>query len=172
MPSPLHAINAWLSAPIPFELAVILIYSVSLAVGARLLHRLGRYHFHRAQRYGDAGFKYDRENDHYRCRGNEVLPRHDHDPRRRLAVYKAPAHACNRCAHKNECTPHDHGRRVYRSLAEWAETDQARFHQWISVLMCAAGVVVPLGAMLRWNSPPDLAWLALVAAGNLFTLRL
>ena len=41
------------------------------------------------------------------------------------------------CMLKSFCTPHDEGRHVYRSLAEFHETDVGRFHRWLSLIILA-----------------------------------
>jgi hypothetical protein len=61
------------------------------------------------------------------------------DAPNRLAVYRAPASACGGCPLKTDCTPHEEARAIFRSLADWAETDMGWFHRGLSVLMFGAG---------------------------------
>lgn len=156
----------WQGLQIPFELGVLAVYSGGLLVTARIFEALGRYHFRRAQRYGEMGFTYHAYEDHYKCHQGEILSRRAHDSHRRVALYQAPAHACNQCHCKHACTPHDEGRRVYRSLAAWAETDLARFHQGLSVLIYLAGLSLVVIAAMHWQKPPELTLLAIIAAGH------
>ena len=69
------------------------------------------------------GFGYDEVLDRYECPQGELLTLQTFDDRDKLAIYKAPASSCNACVLKAFCTPHDEGRHVYRSLAEFHETD-------------------------------------------------
>ena len=50
--------------------------------------------------------------------------------------------------------PYDQGRHVYRPLAEWAETEVGRFHQWVSVVMAGSVAVLGLAALVRWGGQP------------------
>jgi len=55
---------------------------------------------------------------------------------------------------------------VYRPLAEWAETDVGRFHQWLAVLMAGSVTVIGMVALVRWAGRPGTGLLvvAFVAA--------
>ena len=91
---------------------------------------------------------------------------HPADLRRpdKLAIYKAPASTCNACVLKAFCTPHDEGRHVYRSLAEFHETDVGLFHRRLSLVILAIAVLFALGGMIAWWGRPGEPVL-LVAAG-------
>ena len=52
------------------------------------------------------------------------------------------------------CTPHDEGRHVYRSLAEFLETDTGRFHQWLSFILLALAVAFAASGVIRWWGRP------------------
>jgi hypothetical protein len=58
---------ALLSLPADLEVSLLLGYAVVVLVGARLMERLARAHFERARRYGEDGFHYDADADHYHC---------------------------------------------------------------------------------------------------------
>ena len=90
------------------------------------------------------------------------------DSQERVAVYGAPASACAGCPEKARCTPHDVGRRIYRPLAAWTETDVGRFHQWLSLLMAASAAALSLVALLEWAGRPGTGLLivALLAAAD------
>ena len=60
------------------------------------------------------------------------------------------------------CTPHDEGRHVYRSLAEFHETDVGRFHRWLSLLILALAVAFAASGVIRWWGRPG-EWLFLIA---------
>src|SRR5262252_6493501 len=118
------------------------------------MERLARAHFERARRYGEGGFRYDADADHYHCPQGERLALHLIDRRERVAVYRAPASACAGCPKKACCTPHDEGRHIYRPLAAWTETDVGRFHQWLSLLTAASAAALSLVALVEWAGRP------------------
>jgi hypothetical protein len=146
--------DALLSLPANLEVSLLLGYSVLVLVGAWLMERLGRVHFERARRYGEDGFHYDGDADHYHCPQGERLALHLIDPQERVAVYRAPASTCAACPAKARCTPHDEGRHIYRPLAAWSETDVGRFHQLLSLLMAASVAALSLVALLEWAGRP------------------
>jgi hypothetical protein len=146
--------DALLSLPADLEVSLLLGYAIVVLAGARLLERLARAHFERARRYGEDGFHYDADADHYHCPQGERLALHLIDPQERVAVYRAPASACAGCPEKARCTPHEEGRHIYRPLAAWTETDVGRFHQWLSLLTAASAAALSLVALLEWAGRP------------------
>jgi hypothetical protein len=149
-----------------FDLALTLLLAYLLALwgGGWALEFLARAHFHRAQRHAHAGFAYQAEHDRYECPQGEQLTLHTFDDRDKLAIYKAPASSCNRCVLKVFCTPHDEGRHVYRSLAEFHETDVGRFHRRLSLVILAVALAFSAGGLLAWWNKPG-EWLLVVTTG-------
>jgi hypothetical protein len=164
----MNVTDALLSLPADLEVSLLLAYAIIVVAGARLMERLARVHFERARRYGQAGFHYDADADHYHCPQGERLALHLVNPRERVAVYRAPASTCAGCPKKAHCTPHDEGRHIYRPLAAWTETDVGRFHQWLSLVMAASAAALSLVALLEWAGRPGTGLLivALVAAAR------
>jgi hypothetical protein len=160
--------DALLSLPADLQVSLFLGYAIVVLAGARLMERLARVHFERARRYGEDGFHYDADADHYHCPQGERLALHQIDSQERVAVYRAPASACAGCSEKARCTPHDEGRHIYRPLAAWTETDVGRFHQWLSLLMAASAGALSLVALLEWAGRPGTGLLivALLAAAH------
>jgi hypothetical protein len=146
--------DALLSLPADLEVFLLLSYAIVVLAGARLMERLARVHFERARRYGEEGFHYDADADHYHCPQGERLALHLIDQQERVAVYRAPAATCTGCPAKARCTPHDEGRHIYRPLAAWTETDVGRFHQWLSLLTAASAAALSLMALLEWAGRP------------------
>jgi hypothetical protein len=130
--------------------------------GARLTEGLAQTHFRRARRSSEHGFLYDADADHYHCPHGERLSLHVIDADERVAVYRAPASTCAECPSKAVCTPHDEGRHIYRPLAEWAETDVGRFHQWLSLFMAGSATALSLIAIVSWAGRPGTGLLVLV----------
>lgn len=159
----LPTLKAW-GLALDLGLALLLGYLILLWVGAWALEFLARAHFHRARRLAHAGFAYDTELDRYECPRGELLTLHTFDDRDKLAIYKAPASSCNGCALKASCTPRDEGRRVYRSLAEFHETDVGRFHRRLSLLILAVAQAFSAGGLLAWWDKPG-EWLLVIASG-------
>jgi hypothetical protein len=159
----LPTLNAW-GLPVNLGLALLLGYVALLWAGGWGLELLARAHFHRAHRHGHAGFTYHSESDHYKCPQGELLTLHTFDRRDKLAIYKAPASSCNGCVLKTHCTPHDEGRHIYRSLAEFHETDVGRFHRWFSLIVLALALAFSAGGMLAWWNKPG-EWLLAFATG-------
>jgi len=146
--------DALLSLPADLPVALLLGYAIVVLAGAWLMERLARVHFERARRYGEDGFHYDADADHYHCPQGERLALHLINRQERVAVYRAPASACAGCPDKARCTPHDEGRHIYRPLAAWTETDVGRFHQGLSLLMAASAAALSLVALLEWAGRP------------------
>jgi hypothetical protein len=149
----MRTLSVW-GLALDLELALLLAYVIILWVGGWVLEFLARAHYHRARRYAHAGFTYDTELDRYECPQGELLTLHTFDDRNKLAIYKAPASSCNDCALKAFCTPHDDGRRVYRSLAAFHETDLGRFHRLLSLLILAIALAFSAGGLLAWWNKP------------------
>ena len=153
-------------------LALLLAYLVILWVGGGVLEFLARAHFHRAERHAHTGFAYDAELDRYECPQGELLTLHTFDDRNKLAMYKAPASSCNECVLKTFCTPHDEGRRVYRTLAEFHETDVGRFHRLLSLIILGVALAFSVGGMVSWWNRPG-GWALVIATGvSVFLLAL
>jgi hypothetical protein len=150
----MNVTDALLSLPADLEVSLLLGYAIVVLAGARLMERLAQVHFERARRYGEDGFHYDADADHYHCPQGERLALHVINPYQRVAVYRAPASACAACPEKARCTPHDKGRHIYRPLAAWTETDIGRFHQWLSLLMAASAAALSLVALVEWAGWP------------------
>ena len=148
--------------PADLEVWLLLGYAIVVLAGARLTEALARTHFRRARRSAEHGFRYDTDADHYHCPHGERLSLYVVDFDARMAVYRAPASSCADCPSKADCTPHDEGRHIYRPLAEWAETDVGRFHQWLSLLMAASAAALSMVAIVNWPGKPGTGLLALV----------
>jgi len=155
----MQLLDSMFRLPVDLELWIVLCYVAVVLIGARITELLARMHFARARRRAERGFEYIAEEDHYRCSEGErlVLDRLEHE--RGIAVYQAPAETCARCALKKACTPQSDGRRLYRSLITWAETDLGRFHRRISALMFGAAGVLTLAAVFRWSGSPGTGYL-------------
>jgi hypothetical protein len=145
------AVHLMFDVPADLEVWLMLAYVMIVFVGARIIEALARAHLDRATRPADEGFEYRADEDRYDCPGGERLALHSLDASRQLAVYQALPHQCENCPLKAACAPHGYGRRIYRSLATWAESDVGRFHAGISLLMFAAGGVLTAVGFWKWS---------------------
>ena len=158
----MNELERLIGPPADLEVWLLLSYAIVVLAGARLTEALARTHFRRARRSAEHGFRYDVDADHYHCPHGERLSLHMIDSAERVAVYRAPASSCADCPSKATCTPHEEGRHIYRPLAEWAETDVGRFHQWLSVVMAGSATALSLIALVRWVGRPGAGLLVLV----------
>jgi hypothetical protein len=159
----LPTLTVW-NVALDLGLVLLLAYVFALWAGGWALEFLARVHFQRAQKYAHSGFTYDTELDRYECPQGELLTLHTFDDRNKLAIYKAPASSCNDCALKVFCTPHDEGRHIYRSLAEFHETDVGRFHRWLSLIVLGLAQAFSVGGLVAWWNKPG-EWLLVIATG-------
>lgn len=167
----LPILNVWGFA-LELQLVLLLAYVLVLWGGGWVLEFLARAHFHRAQAYAHHVFAYDAQLDRYECPQGEWLTLQTFDDRNKLAIYKAPASSCNACVLKTFCTPHDEGRHVYRSLAEFHETDVGRFHRWLSLIILAIALVFSAAGLLAWRNKPGALLLVIATAISLVLLWL
>jgi hypothetical protein len=158
----MRELEVLVSPPVDLEVWLLLGYAIMVLAGARLTEALAQMHFRRARNSAEHGFHYDSDADHYHCPHGERLSLHLIDSNKRVAVYRAPASTCADCPGKAACTPHDEGRHIYRPLAEWAETDVGRFHQWLSLLMAGSATALSLISIVRWAGTPGTGLLVLV----------
>ena len=150
-----------LSLPAALELWITLAYVTAILAAARVTEGLARLHFGRARRYSEQGFTYHEGWNHYRCPAGENLTFQAVDAPTRLAVYRAPASACRGCPLKRDCTPHEEARAIFRSLADWAETDMGWFHRGLSLLMFGAGSLLCANRLWWWGGEPGTGLLVL-----------
>lgn len=163
--------NFW-HPPQDMELWLMLLYVTGVLIGARVVETIARIHFAHAHHYAEHGFEYIPVRDHYQCLGGATLTLTETDPSQRLAIYHAPVEHCGGCRLKPKCAPLEKSRRVFRSLATFAETDVGRFHQFFSVVMFAAALVVSLAGVWHWLGQAGLGYLVLASAGSFACLLL
>jgi hypothetical protein len=153
----------------PTDLGVWLMlgYAFVILMTAKVTELLARAHFERARRHTKEGFRYDADFDHYACPQGQRLTLQSVEPTSRVAVYQARAEGCSICPLKPDCAPHGEGRRVFRPLREWVETEVGRFHQWLSLLIIGSGAVVSLAAFALWAGRPGSGLLVIACAALL-----
>ncbi len=134
-------------------------YAGALVLGAFVLERLSSHTHRRSLRYRTASFTYDATHDHWSCPEGQHLWPHEFDGDRRLVRYRAPAHVCNGCPRKADCTDSDVGREIVRPLDPWPHSEAGRFHRGVPLVLVALAVLVVLVAGARHHEPVELGLL-------------
>jgi hypothetical protein len=118
-------------------------YALLLIGIAACLEWMGRHSHRRAHRYHTTGFRFHKHADHWECPTGARLEKAEVDYQLRVIRYRAPAHTCNGCAIKTQCTDSDTGREIAVTLDPWLASAIGRFHRGMSlVLVILAGLIV------------------------------
>jgi hypothetical protein len=168
----MNAIEALWRLPTDIELWLILSYVAGVLIGARIVEAVAKAHFARARRCAEHGFEYIEPRDHYQCLGGATLTLDTIQDAERMAIYRAPVEHCGGCRLKPTCAPKESSRKIYRSLATWAETDVGRFHHYFSALMFTIAGVLSSAALFHWHGRPGTGYLVLALAGSIACLAL
>jgi hypothetical protein len=129
---------------------------VFLILVAAGLEWFGRHSHRRSGRFRTAGFKYHQHLDAWECPCGQHLHRHSDHPARRLARYRAPAHACNACHRKVDCTDSDQGREITVSVGSWIASEAGRFHRGISLALLVLAALVLVVEVFRCQTGSEL----------------
>lgn len=142
-------------------------YALFLIVVAAALEWLAWHSHRRSEQMRVTGFKYREEFDHWECPTGQLLRRHATDHQRRIVRYRAPAHACNACHVKIDCTDSAEGREIERRPDTWLESELRRFHRGISVTLLLLAGSILVAEVLRYNQTRDMLVLGalLIAVG-------
>jgi hypothetical protein len=136
-------------------------YALLLVSSALILEILARHSHRRSEHYRHAGFVYRQKLDVWECPGGHKLTREQTDIERKIAQYRAPAHQCNACHLKKDCTDSNDGRVLESRLDAWLRSEMSRFHRGISLALLLLAVLFLLAEMFRHQEPRD--WMVLVA---------
>ena len=107
----------------------------------------------------NSGFVYKRKLDVWECPTGHHLTREQTDFERNIAHYRAPAHKCNVCHCKKDCTDSDDGRVLESRLDAWLQSELRRFHRGISLALLLLAVLILAAEMFRYRDLRD--WLVL-----------
>jgi hypothetical protein len=161
--------------PVHAEVILAAAYAIFLFVAAKGLEWFGRHSHRRSGQFRVAGFTYHKHLDAWQCPEGHHLQRLMDHPHARRVRYRAPAHICNGCPYKANCTDSDDGREIELSAISWVETEAGRFHRGLGfVLLVLAGLIL-LVEWIRFPSGVDAAVLstnfAIVALSVVHHLR-
>jgi hypothetical protein len=153
-------------------------YAMLLLGIAAFLEWMGKHSEQRSHRYHTAGFQFHKQADHWECPTGERLHRAETDHQLRVIRYRAPAHTCNRCAIKGQCTDSDRGREIAVSIDPWLSSAMGRFHRGLSlVLLILAGLIAAVELIRhdhgteRWLLSAVLFMIALLGMQRVRDLR-
>lgn len=135
-------------------------YALLLVGVAAVLEWLARHSHRRSERYRNSGFVYHRKLDVWECPTGHHLTRVETDFDRKIARYRAPAHKCNVCHCKKDCTDSETGRELESRLDAWLQSELRRFHRGISLTLLLLAVIILAVEMFRHRTPRD--WVVLV----------
>lgn len=138
---------------IPVEVLLATVYALFLIAVSAVLERLAKHSHQRSEQYEVAGFKFHRELDRWECPTGQHLHRSEVEHDRRITRYKAPAHACNACHIKADCTDSETGREIEQRLDSWLTSEIRRFHRGISLALLLIAALLLIIEAARYREP-------------------
>lgn len=144
---------------IHIEVVLASAYALLLVSVSLILEWLARHSHHRSEHYRNSGFIYKKKEDVWQCPTGHHLTREKTDFERKIASYRAPAHKCNVCHCKKDCTDSDDGRLLKSRMDSWLESELRRFHRGISLALFLLASLILGAEMLRYHAVRD--WLLL-----------
>jgi len=146
-------------------------YALLLLIIAAGLEMMGRHSHRRAGQYHNRGFRFHKHADHWECPQGARLERAEIDNELRVIRYRAPAHTCNGCPIKAQCTDSDSGREISVSLDPWLSSAIGRFHRGISLSLLILAVLIMAIELVRYGRGPE-QWFLSAAVAMLSLLAL
>jgi hypothetical protein len=137
------------------EMALAAGYAGFLIVVASGLEWFGRHSHRRSGQFRTAGFKYHGHLDVWECPCAHHLHPHYRDPVHEVVRYRAPAHTCNACARKSDCTDSEHGREIIHSSKSWIETQAGKFYRVLSLTLLFLAALILIAEMFRYPTLAD-----------------
>ena len=98
-------------------------YALLLVGVAVILEFVARHAHRRSEHFRNSGFTYKKNMDVWECPTGHHLTREQTDFERKIAHYRAPAHKCNACHLKKDCTDSDDGRLLESRLDAWLQSE-------------------------------------------------
>lgn len=135
-------------------------YALLLVGIAVVLEYLARHSHRRSEHYRNSGFVYKRKLDAWECPAGQHLTRFETDFDRHIARYRAPAHKCNACRCRRDCTDSNNGRELESRLDAWVQSELHRFHRGISLSLFLLATVILAGEIMRHHELHE--WVLLV----------
>lgn len=136
-------------AGVSLEWVVMLGYAFSLGLIALLLEWVAKHTHRRSVGIATAGFTYHPDKDVWSCPKDQHLFPVFSDHARGVAIYRAPASACNMCPSKAACTDSGNGREIQRSNLGDVEHGMKRFHRAVSLTLLALASLILVIELFR-----------------------
>lgn len=137
---------------ISLEFVLMLGYAISLGFIALLLELVARHAHRRSLASSTAGFTYHPDRDIWSCPRDQHLFPILSDSAKGVAVYRAPASACNSCRSKAACTDSDHGREIEKRDLNGLEYGMKRFHRVMSITLLVLASLMLFVELFREGS--------------------
>lgn len=134
-------------------------YALLLVGVAVILEFVARHAHHRSEHFRNSGFTYKKQLDVWQCPTGVHLTREQTDFQRKIATYRAPAHKCNGCPVKGDCTDSHHGRVLESRLDAWLQSELNRFHRGISLALLLLALLILAAEMFEHRTARE--WLVL-----------
>ena len=134
-------------------------YALLLVGVSVILELVARHAHHRSEHFRNSGFTYKKQLDVWQCPTGIHLTREQTDFQRKIATYRAPAHKCNGCLVKGDCTDSHHGRVLESRLDAWLQSELNRFHRGISLALLLLAVLILAAEMFEYQAARE--WLVL-----------
>lgn len=117
-------------------------YALLLVGISAILEWLARHSHRRSEHFRNSGFIYKKKEDVWQCPTGHHLTREQTDFEKKIALYRAPAHKCNQCHCKSDCTDSDDGRVLESRLDSWIQSELSRFHRGVSLTLLLLAVLI------------------------------
>jgi len=136
-------------AGIHIEVVLAAGYALLLVGVAGVLEFLARHSHRRSEHFRNSGFTYKRQLDVWECPTGHHLTWVETDFERKIARYRAPAHKCNVCHCKPDCTDSHNGRELESRLDAWVQSELHRFHRGLSLVLFLLATIILAGELAR-----------------------
>jgi len=143
-------------------------YALLLVGVATILEWLARHSHRRSEHYRNSGFVYKPKLDVWQCPTGHHLTRAQTDFERKVALYRAPAHKCNACHCKKDCTDSDGGRELESRLDAWLQSELRRFHRGLSLALLLLAAILLVAEMMEYRGPREWILLGVLLAPIVF----
>jgi hypothetical protein len=143
-------------------------YALLLVGVAVILEMVARHSHHRSEHYRNSGFVYKRKLDVWQCPTGHHLTREQTNFERKIALYRAPAHKCNACHCKKDCTDSEDGRVLESRLDAWLQSELRRFHRGISLALLLLAAFILAAEMMEYRALHEWVLLGVLLAPIVF----
>ena len=143
-------------------------YAMLLVGVAGILELVARHAHHRSEHFRNSGFTYKKQLDVWECPTGHHLTREQTDFERQIAQYRAPAHKCNVCHCKKDCTDSDDGRVLESRLDAWLQSELNRFHRGISLALLLLAVLILAAEMMEYRAAREWIFIGVLLAPIVF----